>query len=60
MSKENILCLCNHITEEQIIEAVENGAGSIDEIKEKTLAATGICNGCRCIYKIKRIIEEHN
>lgn len=60
MSKENIVCLCNHITEEEIIEAVENGATTLEQVKEKTGARTGICKGSRCSYMINNIIEDYS
>ncbi|GAA0116108.1 (2Fe-2S)-binding protein [Clostridium senegalense] len=59
MSKENIVCLCNHITEEDIIEAVKNGASNLEDVKTRTGARSGICKGGRCSYRIKHIIEDY-
>ena len=39
------VCLCRGITEEQIIEAVKNGATSFEEVKEETGAGAGGCRG---------------
>ena len=36
------VCLCRGITEEQIIEAVKNGATSFEEVKEETGAVVQI------------------
>ena len=30
------VCLCRGITEEQIVEAIKNGASSFEEVKEET------------------------
>ena len=39
------VCLCRGITEEQIIEAVKNGATPSEDVKEATGAGTGGCRG---------------
>lgn len=57
MSKE--VCLCKHITEETIVEAVKNGADTLEKVKETTKAAAGCCKGRRCADKIEEIIEEN-
>ncbi|MEG0297254.1 MAG: (2Fe-2S)-binding protein [Clostridium sp.] len=53
------VCLCKKITEEQIIEAVKNGAGTYEEVREKTGAGAGGCRGGRCKANIKVIIENN-
>ena len=49
------VCLCRGITEEQIVEAVKNGATSFEEVKEATGAGAGGCRGGRC-----KVIKEDN
>lgn len=53
------ICLCKGITEEEIVDAVKNGATTYEEVKEKTGAGTGVCKGARCKSKIVTIIEEN-
>ena len=53
------VCLCKGITEEQIIEAIKNGATSFEEVKEKTGACTGGCRGGRCKNNIELLIENN-
>lgn len=53
------VCLCKGITEEQIIEAIKNGATSFEEVKEKTGAGTGGCHGGRCKNNIELLIENN-
>lgn len=53
------ICLCKGVAEEEIIEAVKNGATTYESIKEKTGAGTGGCRGARCKSKIVAIIEEN-
>ena len=53
------VCLCKGITEEQIIEAVKNGATTFEAVKEATGAGAGACHGGRCKGKIEVIIENN-
>lgn len=53
------ICLCKKITEEEIVEAVKNGADTFEKVKEATGAGTGGCHGGRCKSKILEIIEEN-
>ena len=53
------VCLCRGITEEQIIEAVKNGATSYEDVKEATGAGAGGCRGGRCKANIEMIIEKN-
>ena len=47
------VCLCRGITEEQIVEAIKNGASSFEEVKEETGAGAGGCRGGRCKCNIE-------
>ena len=53
------VCRCKHVTEETIVEAVKNGADTLEKVKETTKAATGCCKGRRCADKIEEIIAEN-
>ena len=53
------VCLCRGITEEQIVEAIKNGASSFEEVKEETGAGDGGCRGGRCKCKIELLIENN-
>lgn len=55
----SIVCLCKGVTEETIVEAIKNGATTIDAVAEKTGATTGFCHGGRCSETITRLIEEN-
>ncbi len=54
MSK--IICRCEEITEDEIIEAISNGARSVTEIKKFTRAGMGLCQGRTCRKSIERIL----
>lgn len=53
------VCLCRGITEEQIVEAIKNGAYSFEEVKEETGAGAGGCRGGRCKCNIELLIENN-
>ncbi|CEP80093.1 BFD (2Fe-2S)-binding domain-containing protein [[Clostridium] sordellii] len=53
------ICLCKGITKDTIVEAIKNGADSIEAVKEATGATTGFCHGGRCKSKIEELIEEN-
>ncbi len=51
---EKNLCVCNEIPKKVVINAIANGAETIDEVRGITFATGG--NGC-CIRQVKRLIE---
>lgn len=59
MSKDDVVCLCKKISEETIINAIKNGATTVEEVKKATNASSGLCRGLRCKKKIKALIEEY-
>lgn len=53
----NIICLCEQISEGEIIDAISRGAVTIDGIKRRCGAILGECQGSRCRYEIARILS---
>ena len=58
-SKEEYVCKCMHITEEEIVKAIKNGADTFEKVKEVTGAATKRCKGRRCRGPIEDLIKEN-
>ena len=56
--KHNIVCRCMEVTEEEIREAVRQGATTIDAVKRATQACFGLCQSKSCYNIIARIICE--
>lgn len=52
-------CTCRQVTREQIKKAINEGADSLDKIKNKTGAMTGGCKGYRCKDNIRELLEAH-
>lgn len=49
------ICYCLNVNEEEIKQAIEDGANSVDDIKEATGAGTA-CGAC--IKRIEKILVE--
>lgn len=47
----NVVCLCKHVTNKTIRDAIKNGADTVEEVGKVTCAGTE-CGAC------KKIIEE--
>jgi NAD(P)H-nitrite reductase large subunit len=48
------LCTCNEVPKMDIINAIVNGAITVEEVKKQTYATMG--TGC-CIQQVERLIE---
>ena len=48
------LCVCNEVLKMDIINAIVNGATTVEEVKKQTYATMG--TGC-CTQQIERLIE---
>ena len=52
------VCRCEEITKAEVIQAVRNGATSVNEVKRLLRAGMGLCQGRNCAKTIERIIAE--
>lgn len=53
----NIVCLCEKISEGEIIDAIRRGAVSVDGVKRRCGALMGECQGSRCRYEIAGMLS---
>ena len=53
-----IVCQCRHITKGQILEAIRRGATTLDGVKRRVGTGMGPCQGSRCAWEIKKLLEE--
>ena len=53
-----IICMCESITEGEIMDAIRRplGARTLEGVKRRTSAAFGNCQGAHCIYKLVSIL----
>ncbi|MCJ7836533.1 (2Fe-2S)-binding protein [Cuneatibacter sp. NSJ-177] len=54
-----ILCRCEDLTREQILECIEGGCHTIDEIKRVTRAGMGPCQGRTCRMLIAQELSNY-
>ncbi len=53
------ICLCKSITRKTIVDAIKDGAHTVDDVAIKTGAGTGNCNGARCDHVVEELIAEY-
>ena len=56
--KVNLVCRCGEVSEEEVREAIRNGAWDLDAIKRMTRSGMGLCQGKTCNQLIRRILKE--
>lgn len=58
MQEKLIICRCEDITEDEIRQAVREGADNVDAVKRRTRAGMGLCQSRTCYRLIARILAE--
>lgn len=56
--KDRIICRCEEVGEEEIREAIRNGATDVDAVKRATRAGMGLCQQHTCYRLVAQIISE--
>ncbi len=56
--KDPIICRCEEVTEDEIREAIRNGATDVDAVKRVTRAGMGLCQQHTCYQLVAKIISE--
>ncbi len=56
MSDELIVCRCQEITKREVLDAIADGATTVDGVKRRTRACMGLCQGKTCGRLIQGII----
>jgi len=55
---QQIVCQCEAVSKEEILEAIRRGATTVDGVKRRVGSGMGRCQGSRCSDAIERILEE--
>ncbi|MEW6524030.1 MAG: (2Fe-2S)-binding protein [Bacillota bacterium] len=58
MNAETVLCRCEEVTREEILEAIAAGATTVDGIKRRTRAGMGLCQGKTCSRLVARELAQ--
>ena len=53
-----IICRCEEVSRGDIIQAINDGAMTVEDIKRRTRAGMGLCQSKTCLRNIQRIIAE--
>jgi bacterioferritin-associated ferredoxin len=56
--REMVICRCEEVTEEEILEAIREGAASLNDIKRRTRAGMGLCQGSTCRKIVSQIFAK--
>mgnify|MGYP000545484880 CR=1 FL=1 len=51
-----IVCRCEEVTRGEILKAIKEGAGTVNEIKRWTRAGMGLCQGRTCKVNVAKIL----
>jgi NAD(P)H-nitrite reductase large subunit len=57
-NKQILVCRCMEVAEDEIRQAVRQGAKTVDAVKRATQACFGLCQSKTCYNIIARIISE--
>lgn len=57
MDKE-FICRCEEVTRNDIEDAIDGGATTMDEVKRCTRAGMGLCQGRTCRKNVERIVSQ--
>lgn len=55
---DEFVCRCEEVSRRAIIQAIEDGARSLDAVKRQTRAGMGLCQGRTCRRLVSRLIGE--
>ena len=53
-----IVCRCEEVSRGEILQAINGGARTIQDIKQRTRAGMGLCQSKTCLRLLQRIIAE--
>ena len=58
MDDELIICRCQEVTQAEILEAIKDGATTVDGVKRRTRACMGLCQGKTCGRLVQNLIAQ--
>ena len=54
--KQQIICRCEDVTDEEVLQAIAQGAITADEVKRLTRAGMGHCQGRTCRRLVNQLL----
>ena len=58
MEEDIIICRCQEVTRQEILDAIADGATTVDGVKRRTRAGMGLCQGKTCERLVQKIIAQ--
>lgn len=58
MENDIIICRCQEVTRQEIIDAVRAGATTVNGVKRRVRAGMGLCQGKTCERLVAKIISQ--
>ena len=58
MMEDVIICRCQEVTRQEILDAIADGATTVDGVKRRTRAGMGLCQGKTCDRLVAKMIAE--
>ncbi|MBN1680264.1 MAG: NAD(P)/FAD-dependent oxidoreductase [Anaerolineae bacterium] len=52
----HLICRCEHVSEQEILDAIHDGARTLDGVKFRTRAGMGRCQGGFCTWRIMELL----
>ena len=56
--EEVLICRCQEVTEQEILDVIRDGATTVDGVKRRTRACMGLCQGKTCGRLVQRIVAQ--
>ncbi len=53
-----IICRCQEVSEKEILDAIKDGATTVDGVKRRTHACMGLCQGKTCSRLVQNIVAK--
>ena len=53
-----VICRCEEVTKGEILQAIAEGATTLNDIKRRTRAGMGLCQGKSCGRLVQRILSQ--
>ena len=53
---DTLICRCEEITEDEVLEAIRHGARTLTDVKRWTRAGMGLCQGKTCQRMVARLL----
>lgn len=55
---ERIICRCQELTQEDVLQAIRDGATTVNGVKKRIRSGMGLCQGKTCERLIAQIVAE--